>query len=85
MSVKKVDEYKKYKSNRKQILKKEKFLRRLEYTILGVVCAIFIGWIGWSVYHNVTASSADTTTVEATAVNFTGYSDYYSSLTLSYE
>ena len=86
MSVKKVDEYKKYKSNRKKILKHEKFMKRLEYTLIAVACAVFVGWVGWSVYQNVTAvSSAANSAVTATAVNFNGYANYFGDLTLSYE
>ena len=45
MSQAKVDKYKKEKANRQKIMKKEKRLHRLEMTAIGVVCAVFVGWI----------------------------------------
>lgn len=51
MSQRKVDEYKKYKANRKQILAREKRMRKVK-KVLGVLAAILvIGGFGcWGVY-----------------------------------
>lgn len=51
MSQKKVDEYKKYKANRKQILAKEKKMRKVKKT-LGIIAAVLVlgGFGYWGVY-----------------------------------
>ena len=72
MSQEKVDRYKEYKANKKQILKKEKRIRNLEYAAAIVVLAAFIGWMGYSVYEKATdpgeqaavAYTLDTTSVD---------------------
>lgn len=86
MSQKKVDEYKDYKKNRKKVTKKEKVLRRLEYAIAGIVLAVIVAWVGWSVYHQVTKSDSDDTeaTTETVSVNFGDVEDYYNNLDLSF-
>ena len=65
MSQEKVEKYKEYKKNRAKILKKEKILRRLEYSGIALVCAVFIGWFCWSIYNSTTSSSSDTTSTTA--------------------
>ena len=85
MSQEKVDKYKAYKKNKAKILKKEKILRRVEYTCIAVVCAAFIGWFGWSIYSSATASTTSTTaSTTAAAINFTDFDTYYGGLTLNY-
>jgi len=86
MSQEKVEKYKEYKKNRAKILKREKLLRRLEYSGIALVCAVFIGWFCWSIYNSTTSSKSDTTsaTVTATAINFTDFDTYYSGLTNAY-
>ena len=50
MSQEKVDKYKQEKANRKKTMAKEKLKKRL-YMLAGVlITAIFVAWIGWSVY-----------------------------------
>ena len=77
MSQAKVDKYKKEKANRQKIMKREKRLHRLEMTAIGVVCAVFVGWIGYSVYDKVSANQeTEVITFDAGAVQ-----DYLSGLT----
>lgn len=57
MSQQKVDKYKEAKANRQQIIKKEKRVRRLEYTAIIVVLAAAVGWIGFSVYSKAQSSA----------------------------
>lgn len=49
MSQAKVDKYKEYKANKKEIIKKEKNKKRLEYGIAALIAALFLGWIGYGV------------------------------------
>ena len=62
MSQKKVDAYKDYKKNRKEILKKEKRKQKLEIGIAALICAAFVAWFGFSVYQKATAKPAETNT-----------------------
>ena len=54
MSQKKVDAYKEQKANRAKIMKKEKWILRLEKLAALVVCIAVVCWIGFSVYGKVT-------------------------------
>lgn len=65
MSQEKVDAYKKEKKNRQKIMKKEKWVRRLEIFGTLAVLVVLIGWFSVAVYHNVTANE------EASAANVT--------------
>ena len=58
MSQQKVDYHKEQKRNRRQIMKKEKAMRRLEITILIVVLAALLVWFGYLVYRNAKAKNA---------------------------
>jgi hypothetical protein len=85
MSQKKVDAYKDYKKNRKEILKKEKRKQKLEIGIAALICAAFVAWFGFSVYQKATAKPAETNTKAATVeVNMTDYEEFISGLTMSY-
>lgn len=51
MSQKKVDEYKKYKANRKQIIAKEKRQKKIKKAAATVCAIAIIGGLGyWGVY-----------------------------------
>lgn len=79
MSQKKVDQYKKEKANRKQIMKREKIKRRAVAACSTVVCAAVIGWVGYSAFgyfHNQNEKTPTQTEVDLTAI-----SDYMSALT----
>ncbi|MDD3277642.1 MAG: hypothetical protein PHG16_01975 [Lachnospiraceae bacterium] len=62
MSQEKVDRYKKDKANRQKIMRREKWIRRLEYGGSAVVLVALIGWFSFAVYQNVENNK----TVEAT-------------------
>lgn len=79
MSQQKVDQYKKEKYSRKQLLQKEK-KQRLVYNIIGGVAAVaIVGWIGFSVYSRVEANRP----VSYTEVNLDAISEYLSTQTQS--
>ena len=85
MSQKKVDAYKDYKKNRKEILKKEKRKQKLEIGIAALICAAFVAWFGFSVYQKATAKPAETNTkAAAVEVNMTDYEEFISGLTMNY-
>ena len=70
MSQEKVDRYKEKKYNRQKLMKREKWVRRLEYTAAALVAAAMVGWFGYSVYEKA-QNSRDPVTyeMECTAVN----------------
>ena len=42
MSQKKVEQYKEYKKNKEQILKREKRIRKVEYGVIILICCVFV-------------------------------------------
>ena len=76
MSQKKVDAYKKYKANRKEIQKKEKRMLLLEKLIAAVVCLVVVAWLGFSVYYKVSAPADTATTVVDTELNTEALDNY---------
>ena len=50
MSQAKVEQYKKEKANRKQIMAKERMQKRIRQAIAAVVCVAVVGWAGYSFY-----------------------------------
>lgn len=83
MSQKKVELYKEYKKNKAQILKRERFIRRLEYGIIIVLCCFFVGWFGYSVYRSATRAE-QTGEVVATEVDMNAYTDYVGGLATTF-
>ena len=79
MSQAKVDNYKKNKANRQKMMKKEKFLHRLEMVGITLVCVVFVGWIGYSIYAKV--ERAQGTTQETVEFDASAVQDYVSPLT----
>ncbi|MGN1142323.1 MAG: hypothetical protein ACI4TF_14085 [Oliverpabstia sp.] len=63
MSQAKVDQYKKDKANRQKIIKKQKRMHRLEMAVITLVCVLFVGWIGYSVYDKVSSNQEKETVV----------------------
>lgn len=59
MSQEKVNKYKEQKKNRKQEVKKEKRVYRLEMAVWGIIGFAFIGWMGYSAYGVITRGSDD--------------------------
>ncbi|MDO4805314.1 MAG: hypothetical protein Q4A32_10900 [Lachnospiraceae bacterium] len=85
MSQKKVDAYKEYKKNKKQILKKEKRMAKIETGLVIAVLAVFIGWFGVSAYQTATRpKDGEETAIEATEVNMTDYMEYVNGLSNGY-
>ncbi len=85
MSQKKVDAYKDYKKNRKEILKKEKRKQRFEIGLAAAICAAFVIWFGVSAYQKATAKPAESeTNAQVVEVNMTDYEEFVSGLTLGY-
>ena len=83
MSQKKVDSYKEQKANRKQIIKKEKAILRLE-KLLGVIVAIVIVcWVGFSVYGKVVEKEESVQT--ETLIDTTALDTYMSDLAAAEE
>ena len=54
MSQKKVDAYKDYKKNKKEILKKEKRVAKIEKGVVAAIIVVFIAWFGVSAYQMAT-------------------------------
>lgn len=76
MSQKKVDLYKEQKANRKQIMKRQKRMKALRYTLLGVVAAALVGWLGYSAYGSYEGSQPRA----VAEVNFDAINDYLDTL-----
>ena len=74
MSQAKVDNYKKNKANRQKMMKKEKFLHRLE--MVGIT---LVGWIGYSVYAKI--DRAQGTAQETVEFDASAVQNYVSGLT----
>lgn len=51
MSQEKVDRYKKEKTNRKKIMKKERFMNAIRKTVLSMAALMLVGWLGYSAYQ----------------------------------
>lgn len=84
MSQAKVDRYKEEKKNRKEIMAKEK----REWTMVkvggGLLAALIVAWIGFSVYQTIKAPKAEENTpitVTDYTVNTDALSDYIDGLT----
>lgn len=79
MSQAKVDNYKKNKANRQKIMKKEKIMHRLEMVGIALVCVVFVGWIGYSVYAKI--DRAQGTAQETVEFDASAVQNYVSGLT----
>ncbi len=84
MSQKKVDAYKEYKKNRKEIIRKEQFKRKVEYGAIIAVLVLFVGWFGFSTYQKATAVPETEETAAAVEVNMSDYADYVGGLNAGY-
>lgn len=70
MSQEKVDRYKKEKANRKQTMRKQKIMRMVRNTGVGVVALVLVGWLGYSAYDLYQESRPrEVAEVDYTAVN----------------
>ena len=85
MSQKKVDAYKDYKKNKKEILKKEKRVAKIEKGVVAAIIVVSIAWFGVSAYQMATRpKEGEETAVTATEVNMTDYVDYINGLSYGY-
>ena len=85
MSQKKVEQYKEYKKNKAQILRREKMMRRLELGIIALICAAFLVWFGVSIGQNLTrVNQSAEEAVTATELDLNAYIEYVDSLQSSY-
>ena len=78
MSQEKVDRYKKEKANREKIMRRERWITRLEVTAFVVVLAALIGWFSMAVYQNSAAEKKANRTTETTTMNVTDIQNYLS-------
>ena len=80
MSQAKVDRYKQEKANRKKIIKKEKFLRRLEISIFALVGIFILGWIAYSGYGMIERSKKENQETVAYQLDDQSIDDFLSQL-----
>ncbi|HEY9573920.1 MAG TPA: hypothetical protein VIR32_00080 [Lachnospiraceae bacterium] len=80
MSQAKVDRYKQEKANRKKIIKKEKFLRRLEISIFALVGIFILGWIAYSGYGMIERSKKENQETVAYQLDNQSIDDFLSQL-----
>ena len=76
MSQEKVDRYKKENANREKIMRRERWITRLEVTAFVVVLAALIGWFSMAVYQNSVAEKKANRTTETTTMNVTDIQNY---------
>ena len=78
MSQAKVDNYKRVKPIARN-LKREKIMHRLEMVCIALVCVVFVGWIGYSVYAKI--DRAQGTAQETVEFDASAVQNYVSGLT----
>lgn len=76
MSQAKVDRYKEEKANRKKNMKKDKMMRMVRRTVVGVISLAVVGWLGYSAYGIYDANRP----VDTAEVDYTAITDYQSNL-----
>ena len=80
MSQQKVDYHKEQKRNRRQIMAKEKRIRRLEITLLIVILAAVIIWFCYLLYSKAQADNAANIPVETNDLDLSAWEDYTNEL-----
>lgn len=85
MSQEKVDKYKKEKANRQKLMRREKWLFRLECTATVLVLCGLIAWFSMAVYSNVQAKRESEREAVTTTMNVTGIQNYLSDINASPE
>lgn len=80
MSQAKVDRYKKEKANRKQIMKREKRILKLEKAGGCILCAAILFWAGYSLYSYSNNSGNEPVETVTTEVDLNPIYDYYAAL-----
>lgn len=76
MSQAKVDQYKKEKANRKQIMRKQKMMNLARKTVLSLAGLALIGWLGYSAW-DMYESGKERVVAE---VNYDAVTDYLTAL-----
>ena len=85
MSQKKVEQYKEYKKNRDEILKKEKQKGKTRMIIAIVIAAVFIGWFGYSIYNSATRpAEGESAQMDPVVWNVEDYQEYTDGLPSEY-
>jgi uncharacterized membrane protein len=85
MSQKKVEKYKEYKRNKEQILKREKRIRAVEFGVIIVICCVFVGWFGYSIYDSaVQAKKNSAVPAEIVEIDMNAYRDYVDGLSSTF-
>lgn len=74
MSQEKVDRYKKEKMNRQKLMRREKWVRRLEYGGSALVLLALVCWFSFAVYKNAEANRPIETS--STEMDVTALQDY---------
>ena len=69
---------KRKKANREKIMRRERWITRLEVTAFVVVLATLIGWFSVAVYQNSVAEKKANRTTETTTMNVTDIQNYLS-------
>lgn len=80
MSQKKVDQYKEEKANRKEIIKKEKRVARIEQICVSLVTVLIVVWVGFSVYNKATDKGDVEETAVTTDVNVSALDNFMGTL-----
>ncbi|MCI5650178.1 MAG: hypothetical protein ACI4EG_10790 [Fusicatenibacter sp.] len=81
MSQEKVDRYKKEKANRQKIMRREKWMLRLEISAAALVLVLLIGWFSLAVYKNAQAEKESNQTAETTVMNVTEIQNFLNDVT----
>lgn len=80
MSQEKVDKYEEEKKNRKKLMKKEKFQRRLGLTVTLVAFGALVIWFCWALYGNAQAEKEANADPVTTELDLSKIEDYTSEL-----
>ena len=79
MSQEIVDQYKKNKANRKQIMRKQKMMHAVRSTLMIVVAVALIGWLGYSAYDSYESKQPR----KMAEIDYTAVNTYLGTLTAS--
>ena len=81
MSQKKVDHYKEQKSNRRNIIKKEKRTQMIERIVGSLIALVLVVWVGFSIYNKFTQVPETEAEKVETLLNIDSINNYLESLT----
>ena len=69
MSQKKVDNYRAGKYGRSKAARKERIIDKLEILAWIAICVAMVGWIGFSAYTKIEASTVTETVMDTSAID----------------